>query len=69
MSRKPNLERATYTVPEAASLLGISLGKAYEAVRAGTIPAIRVGRRFLIPRAAFERWLDLGSSAQPRAQE
>jgi excisionase family DNA binding protein len=45
--------RLTVTVDEAARLLGVSRGSAYEAVRAGTIPSIRVGRRILIPRQAL----------------
>ena len=41
------------TVEEAASLLRISRGTAYEAVRTGAIPSCRLGRRILIPRAAL----------------
>jgi len=46
--------RLTYTVPEAAAILGISRGLAYEMVHAGTLPALRLGSRILIPRAALE---------------
>lgn len=46
--------RATITVAEAASLLGIGLRQAYEAAARGSIPAIRIGeRRILIPVAAL----------------
>ena len=38
------------TVEETAELLRISRGSAYEAVRAGDIPSIRIGRRILVPR-------------------
>ncbi len=44
---------ATITVEEAARLLGISRGLAYEGVRRGEIPAIRIGRRMLVPRRAI----------------
>lgn len=45
----PGLEdRLTITVDEAARLLGISRGAAYEAVRAGAIPTLRIGRRLLV---------------------
>ena len=37
-------------VAEAAKLLQIGKGAAYEAVRTGDLPSIRVGRRILIPR-------------------
>ena len=38
------------SVAEAAKLLQIGKGAAYEAVRTGDLPSIRVGRRILIPR-------------------
>lgn len=55
------VERQTLTVEEAASLLGISRGAAYQAVKVGEIPGVlRLGRRVLISRVAFERWLSSG---------
>jgi excisionase family DNA binding protein len=38
------------TVEESATLLGISRGLAYELVRRGSIPSIRLGRRLVVPR-------------------
>ena len=38
------------TVEEAAELLGISRGLAYELVRRGELPALRLGRRLVVPR-------------------
>jgi excisionase family DNA binding protein len=49
---------ATIPVPRAAALLGISRGSAYKAVRAGEIPAVKIGKRLLVPRRALERLLD-----------
>jgi excisionase family DNA binding protein len=37
-------------VDDVARLLGISRGLAYEAIRRSELPAIRVGRRILVPR-------------------
>lgn len=54
---KSGLERRTLTVEEAARILGIGRNSAYEAVRRGEIPAIRLGHRLLVPRAALERLL------------
>jgi excisionase family DNA binding protein len=48
----------TYTVDEVAALLGVARGVAYENVRNGLIPAVRVGRRWLVPRRRFHAWLD-----------
>jgi excisionase family DNA binding protein len=45
----------TLTVEEVAARLRIGRNKAYDAVREKIIPSIRVGDRWLIPRAAFER--------------
>ena len=56
----PATARLTYTVEEAATALGISRGLAYEMVREGRLPALRLGqRRLIIPRAALEGLLDL----------
>ncbi len=52
------MEPVTYSVEEVAKMLGIARGKAYEHVRNGDIPSIRMGRRLLIPRARFHAWLN-----------
>lgn len=44
----------TYTVEEAAKLLRISRASAYEAVRKGEIPSVRLGRTIRVPRVALE---------------
>jgi excisionase family DNA binding protein len=51
-------ERQTLTVEEAARVLGISRSSAYEAVRRGELPTVRIGRRYVVPRVALERLLD-----------
>lgn len=53
------------TVEEAAVLLRLSRGTAYEAVKRGDIPTLRIGRRLLVPRAALLRLLEAaGTQAQ-----
>jgi excisionase family DNA binding protein len=47
------------TVDEAATLLRISRGLAFAAVRTGTLPHLRIGRRILIPRTALNTLLGL----------
>ncbi|MGM0561048.1 MAG: helix-turn-helix domain-containing protein [Pseudomonadota bacterium] len=54
---KQGLERQTYTVPEAAKVMGIGKTAAYEAARTGQIPTIKVGGRILVPKAALHRML------------
>jgi excisionase family DNA binding protein len=53
----------TYTVDEVAALLGVARGVAYDNVRSGLIPAVRVGRRWLVPRSRFHAWLDTSGPA------
>ena len=55
---RPLSERAVYTVVEVAKLLSLSRGSAYALVRDGTIPALRLGGRWVVPRARFHAWLD-----------
>ena len=58
-------ERLTYSVEEAAALLGIGRGLAYEMVREGTLPGLRLGqRRILVPRGALEALLASSSIVQ-----
>ncbi len=57
MSDKSESVRATITIAEAAERLGIGKNQAYEAAHRGEIPVIKIGKRFLVPRAAFDRML------------
>ena len=58
MSQKPEIEKAVYNVYEVAALLGINLPKAYKMVRQESFPSIRIGRRIVVPKEAFHRWLE-----------
>ncbi len=58
MSQKPEIEKAVYNVYEVAALMGINLPKAYEIVRQESFPSIRIGRRIVVPKEAFHRWLE-----------
>ncbi|MBT9260208.1 MAG: helix-turn-helix domain-containing protein [Clostridiales bacterium] len=51
-------KRLTLSVPEVAHMLGIGRNTAYELARAGKLPVVRLGKRFLVPVAALERWLE-----------
>lgn len=53
-------ERLTYNVEEAGRLLGIGRNQAYEAARRGDFPTIKIGKRLLVPKAAFDRLLENG---------
>ena len=49
------------SIVEAARRLGIGRNQGYEAARRGEIPTIRLGARYVVPLAAFERLLAMGS--------
>ena len=51
------LEHRVKTMDEAAFLLRISRGAAYEAAKRKEIPTIRIGRRLVVPNEALERLL------------
>lgn len=53
-------QRPTLTVAEAARLLGVSRWLVQQQVSCGVLPAVRLGRRILIPRARLLAWLDSG---------
>lgn len=48
---------ATLTVTETAKVLGIGRASAYEAVRQGQIPSLRIGNRIVVPRAKLTELL------------
>jgi excisionase family DNA binding protein len=53
------------TVPEVAKVLRISRGAAYEAVRCGDIPSVRVGRRTIrVPRHRIVELLEGGDASE-----
>jgi excisionase family DNA binding protein len=62
-------QKLTVTVEEAARLLGISRGLAYEMVRVGKIPSIRFGKRLIVPRRALEQLLEESKTASNSPKE
>lgn len=62
--QKPRtVERVCISVEEAGRALGIGRNSAYEAVRRGQIPSLKIGGRYVIPRKALERLLDGAGNA------
>ena len=51
-------ERKTYSIEEAARLLGVGRNQGYEAARTKQIPVIKIGKRLLVPKAALDRLLN-----------
>jgi excisionase family DNA binding protein len=55
MTKNRDFERATYTITEAAQKLGIGKNQAYLAAKRGDFPVLKVGKRLLVPSAAFDQ--------------
>jgi excisionase family DNA binding protein len=47
-----------YTIEEAGQLLGIGRNQAYEAARSKQLPAVRIGKRWLVLKEPFDRMLE-----------
>ena len=67
-SQDPTTEQTplTLTVMQTAKLLQISRNLAYEAVRTGQIPSIKVSKRILVPRVQLMKLLGEGTAASPK---
>lgn len=50
--------KLTLSVEEAAKVLGIGRNLCYDKVKTGEIPAIRIGKRLLVPKKALEKFLE-----------
>ena len=51
------IERQTLTVEQAGLILGIGRNTAYTLARNGELPTIRLGKKWLVPKAAIEKLL------------
>lgn len=56
--KKQNDEKRTYSVGEFARIVGLGKNAAYSAVHRKEIQSIRIGGRFLIPKAVLDRLLE-----------
>ena len=57
-SKRTELEAAVYNIPQIAVLLDINVIKAYELAKRKDFPTVRIGRRIVVPKQAFHRWLN-----------
>lgn len=51
-------QRLTLTIEETAKVLGIGRQLAYDRVKTGEIPVVKIGRRLLVPRRALAKLLE-----------
>ncbi|MFW6175160.1 MAG: helix-turn-helix domain-containing protein [Chloroflexota bacterium] len=59
-------EKLVYSPAEAQRLLGLGRTTVYERIRDGSLPAVRIGRRLMIPREALLRMLSPEQGAGSR---
>ena len=50
------------TVREVQSYLRLGRNATYDALQSGAIRSVRIGQKFLIPKAALREFLDLGAN-------
>lgn len=51
-------QKLTLTIDETAKILGIGRNLCYDKCKSGDLPAIKIGRRLLVPRRALEKLLE-----------
>jgi excisionase family DNA binding protein len=54
---KEPVEKLLFSIGEAAEMLNIGRSTAYELIKQGDLPSVKISRRRLIPRAALMAWL------------
>lgn len=58
------MEKLALSVSEVQEALGIGRNAVYNLVNRADFPKIRMGRKLIIPRDAFLRWLDEQTTAE-----
>lgn len=52
------MEKLTYSIQEAAELIGISKSYMYELARQGKVPVLKLGNKRVIPKERFHKWVN-----------
>ena len=60
---KANPEKRSYSVAEAAEILGVSKRSVYNLCAAEAFKTVRIGKKLRISRISFDEWLDGNSKA------
>lgn len=50
-------KRVMLGVQEVATMMGIGINRAYDVMHSKKFPVHRIGRRYLVHREVFEKWL------------
>ena len=62
-TRKADPEKRSYSVAEAAEILGVSKRSVYNLCAAEAFKTVRIGKKLRISRRSFDEWLDGNSKA------
>lgn len=60
--------RIVMTADEVRQALGIGRRQVYDLLNRSDFPSIRLGRKILVPRDAFLRWLDKQAGSEARRE-
>jgi excisionase family DNA binding protein len=60
-----DLAQRVLSVDEAGRVLGVGRSTMYGAIRRGQVPALRIGRRIVVPGAALVRLLETATPLEP----
>lgn len=58
-----SLEKRSYSVTEAAEILGVSKRSVYNLCAANAFKTVRIGKKLRISRKSFDAWLDGGNES------
>ena len=58
------MEKLAYNVRETAEVLGISRSHAYDLIKQGVIPVIKLGRRIVVPKVKLEQLISKQESQE-----
>ena len=61
-------EKKVYSVKELQEILGLSRSAIYSLLKKNEFRSFRIGSRYLISKASFDRWLD-GDQDDPEVDE
>ena len=50
-------EKTCFNVRETAKYIGLGITKTQQFIRSGIIPSVKLGRRYVIPKEALDKWL------------
>ena len=64
MTNTSEAQRKRVPIPEIAVDLGVSVNTVYEYLRQGTIPHVKLGKLYIVPRTAYDKWLETAGSVK-----